>query len=75
MTIATFGVVLIMLLLDTSLCVFDVNNAIQEIVDTLTFDSSRSLQDRYANIYSAFSVENAPFSFMVSRRSRVLYRI
>lgn len=62
---ATFAVILSMLILDTALCVLDVNSVIQEISDTLTSDSTASLQERYKNKYSSWAVGNAPFAFMV----------
>ena len=56
-----------MFLMDTSMCIIDVNNAIREMTDTLTSNSSLSLADRYALTASfPWPVESALYAFMVS---------
>ena len=66
MSTVTFMVVLVMFLMDTSICIIDVNNAIREITLTLTSTSSLSLEDRYALTYNLpYAVENALYAFMV----------
>ncbi|KZV70613.1 hypothetical protein PENSPDRAFT_685327 [Peniophora sp. CONT] len=61
---AIFAVVLIMLMLDTAMCIIDVNNAIREITLTLYPTSSDSLADRYSNLVLPWPVENALYAFM-----------
>ncbi|VDC05842.1 unnamed protein product [Peniophora sp. CBMAI 1063] len=63
-TVAIFAIILSMLVLDTALCILDVNSVIQELRDTLTTDSTDPLPVRYANRYSSWAVGNAPFAFM-----------
>ncbi|EJF61537.1 hypothetical protein BD309DRAFT_931103 [Dichomitus squalens] len=65
MSIFTFAVVFIMFLLDTSMCIIDVNNAIREISLTLTSTSTLSLSDRYALTDNLpYAVENALYAWM-----------
>lgn len=54
-----------MLMLDTAMCIIDVNNAIREITFTLYPTSSDSLADRYNNVVLPWPVENALYAFMV----------
>ena len=54
-----------MLLLDTSLVIIDVNNAIREITMTILSDSSQSLTDRYNDLVLPWPVESAVYAFMV----------
>lgn len=54
-----------MLMLDTAMCIIDVNNAIREISYTLTSNSADSLADRYDNMVLPWPVENALYAFMV----------
>lgn len=61
-----FGVILIMFLLDTAMCVLDVNNAIRELTLTLTSTSPLSLSDRYELTFNLpYSVTNSLFAYMV----------
>ncbi|VDB99127.1 unnamed protein product [Peniophora sp. CBMAI 1063] len=63
-SIGIFGVVLTMLLLDTAMCIIDVNNAIREITFTLYATASGTLADRYNNLVLPWPVENALYAFM-----------
>lgn len=55
-----------MLILDTALCIIDVNDAIREVTFTLYSTSSGSLADRYDNlILPAAPVESVLYPFMV----------
>ena len=65
-SVIAFGIIFTMLLLDTSLVIIDVNNAIREITMTILSDSSQSLTDRYNNLVLPWPVESAVYAFMVS---------
>ena len=54
-----------MLLLDTSLCIIDVNNLIREVTFTLTSDSPVTLAERYSKLILPWRVESALFAYMV----------
>ena len=54
-----------MLLLDTTLIIIDVNNAIREITMTIMSNSEESLTDRYNNLVLPWPVESAIYAFMV----------
>ena len=75
MSTVTFIVVLIMFLLDTSMCIIDVNNAIREITLTLTSTSPLSLADRYDLTDNLpYVVENALYAWMVRMTSTLCTR-
>lgn len=62
----TFYVVLTMFLMDTVICIIDVNNAIKELSYTLTSNSDLSLADRYSLTDNLpWPVESALYAFMV----------
>ena len=63
-----------MLMLDTAMCIIDINNAIREITLTLYPASSGSLADRYADLTLPWPVENALYAFMVRLWYRCLSR-
>ncbi|VDB86988.1 unnamed protein product [Peniophora sp. CBMAI 1063] len=65
-SVAIFGVIVTMLMLDTATCIIDVNNAIREITFTLTSTSADSLADRYDNLVLPWPVENALYAFMMN---------
>ena len=70
----TFIVVFVMFLLDSAMCIIDVNDAIKELSFTLTSDSSLSLADRYDLTNTLpWPVETALYAFMV--RSHSNYKI
>lgn len=48
MSLITFVIVVIMFLMDSVICIIDVNNAIKELSWTLTSNADLSLADRYA---------------------------
>lgn len=61
-----FSIILIMFLLDTAMCILDVNNAIREITLTLTSTSPLSLSDRYDLTDNLpYDVTNSLFAYMV----------
>lgn len=66
MSLITLSIILAMFLMDTSMCIIDVNNAIREISYTLTSNSTMSLADRY-NLTDnlPWPVENALYAYMV----------
>ena len=67
MSLVTFTVVLLMFLMDTSIFFIDVNNAVKEIMFTLTSSSDLSLPDRYSLTDNLpWPVESALYAFMVS---------
>ncbi|KIP02169.1 hypothetical protein PHLGIDRAFT_130883 [Phlebiopsis gigantea 11061_1 CR5-6] len=64
-SLVTFTVVLLMFLMDTSIFFIDVNNAVKEIMFTLTSSSDMSLQDRYSLTDNLpWPVESALYAFM-----------
>lgn len=66
MSLITFFVVLTMFLMDTVICIIDVNNAIKELSYTLTSSSDLSLADRYSLTDNLpWPVESALYAFMV----------
>lgn len=65
---AVFAIILIMHLLETSMVIIDINNAIRKVTMTLLPTSSTSLTERYASTRNLpYSVENALYAFMVTR--------
>lgn len=61
-------IILLMFLLDTAMCIIDVNNAVREITYTLMSTSSASLADRYKLTNNLpYPVEGALYAFMVRR--------
>ena len=66
MSLVTFVIVLMMFLMDSSICIIDVNNAIKELSYTLTSNLDLSLADRYSLTDNLpWSVESALYAFMV----------
>ena len=56
-----------MLMMDTAICIIDINGAIREITLTLTAASEMSLADRYAlKDGYPWTVEDALYGWMVS---------
>ncbi|KIP02164.1 hypothetical protein PHLGIDRAFT_20512 [Phlebiopsis gigantea 11061_1 CR5-6] len=65
MTLIMFLIVLAMFVMDSAICVIDVNNAIKEISYTLTSNSDRSLSDRYSlTLDLPWPAESAIYAFM-----------
>ena len=54
-----------MLLLDTALCILDVNSAIREITGTIMSNSTESLTDRYNGLVPPGNIEAVLYAFMV----------
>ena len=63
-----------MLMLDTAMCIIDINNAIREITLTLYPASSGSLADRYNDLTLPWPVENELYAFMVRLWYRYIFR-
>lgn len=56
----------LMLLMDTAICIIDVSDAIREITLTLTSNTNMSLADRYALTDNfPWAVEDALYAWMV----------
>ncbi|VDC03908.1 unnamed protein product [Peniophora sp. CBMAI 1063] len=61
-----FVVILTMFMLDTAMCIIDVNNAIREVTLTLFSTSLGTVADRYDSLALPWTVENAIYSFMMN---------
>ena len=61
-----FCAILILLLLDTAICILDVNNAIREVTFTLTSSAPLTLNERYVLTSSLpYAVDKLIFAYMV----------
>ena len=73
LALTMFGTIVILLLLDTAMCILDVNNAIRELTFTLTSTAPLTLAERYdltSNL--PYAVTNSLFAYMVSRDSLII---
>lgn len=65
-TISILIVIVLMILMDTAICIIDIHNVVREISRTLTSNSDLSIADRYMlteNLPGA--VEDALYAWMV----------
>ncbi|VDC03911.1 unnamed protein product [Peniophora sp. CBMAI 1063] len=61
-----FAVILTMFLLDTALCIIDMNDAIREISSTLLSTAPNTLAERLDDLTQLWPVENVIYSFLMN---------